>query len=166
MRYTVVWRKSMRWSMVWKKLRWNIINSVDNVTREELRPSDMSWCVVNQSQNICLFQLKSKANINISFFVCLFVCLFVCVFFNIPVWFFRNTFWSNYFVSFAFDKFLWIDSCLFINPSKPITPNGTKVNQSGSVSEKPSRYIEQISVFSCVWKRGLSDFTWTLQKQI
>ena len=29
----------MRWTMVWKKLSWNVINEVDNVAREELRSS-------------------------------------------------------------------------------------------------------------------------------
>ena len=53
-----------------------------------------------------------------------------------------------------------VTSLTTINPSKPITPNKTKVTQSGCVSKKPNRYIEQcwhmlISAFSCVWKEDL-----------
>ena len=35
----------MRWTMVRKKLRWNLVNEVDNVTREELSLSgDVMVC--------------------------------------------------------------------------------------------------------------------------
>ena len=40
MRWTIVWRKRMKWTMILMKLRWNGINKVDNVTKEELRLSD------------------------------------------------------------------------------------------------------------------------------
>ena len=40
MRWTMIWSKSMRWTIVSKKLRWNVINEVDNMTREELMSSD------------------------------------------------------------------------------------------------------------------------------
>ena len=36
----MLWRKWVRWTMVWKKFKWNVINEVDIVTREELRSSD------------------------------------------------------------------------------------------------------------------------------
>ena len=36
----MIWSKSMRWTIVSKKLRWNVINEVDNMTREELMSSD------------------------------------------------------------------------------------------------------------------------------
>ena len=63
-----------------------------------------------------------------------------------------------------------ITSSTTINPSKPIAPNGIKVTRSGRVSKKPNRFIEQcwnmlISVFSCVWKRRLSNLAWTLRKK-
>ena len=36
-----------------------------------------------------------------------------------------------------------VTSSTAINPSKPIAPNGSKVTESGRVSKKPNRYIEQ-----------------------
>ena len=36
-----------------------------------------------------------------------------------------------------------VTSLTTINPSKPITPNQTKVTQSGHVLKKPNKHIEQ-----------------------
>ena len=45
----------MTWTKVWRKLRWNVINEVDNVTREELMSSDyvMICCKPITEQGEC-----------------------------------------------------------------------------------------------------------------
>ena len=60
-----------------------------------------------------------------------------------------------------------VTSSKTIKPSKSIAHNGTKVTRSRRVLKKTKRYIEQywnmlVSAFSCVPKRRVSNFTWTL----
>ena len=72
----MIWTKWMRWTMAWKKLRWNVISEVDNVTREELMSSNyvMICCKPITKHHSLSVNIQNKYN---NFF-CLFVCLFVC----------------------------------------------------------------------------------------
>ena len=58
--YAMVRRRWMRWTRIWKKVRWNVTNEVDNVTKARSWGQVIMSCVVNQQQNtnfelFCLF---------------------------------------------------------------------------------------------------------------